>query len=125
RLDFLFTQGGDRTGLTSGFTDIDQYTAGFQPGNLIIIAARPGMGKTSFALTMAARSARIDNKPIAVFSLEMTKEELVERLLSSEAEIDSQKLRRGNVHDSEWSVLSEAMSRLANLPLYLDDSGAV
>jgi replicative DNA helicase len=124
-LDRLFSQRGDRTGITSGFRDIDEHTAGFQPGNLIILAARPGMGKTSFALTMTAEAARIDRKPIAFFSLEMTNEELVQRLLASSARLDSQKLKRGNIHDNEWTVLSEAMSQLSMLPIYLDDSAAV
>lgn len=124
-LDRLFSQRGDRTGITSGFRDLDEHTAGFQPGNLIILAARPGMGKTSMMLTMAGEAARIDRKPIAVFSLEMTNEELVQRLLASAARLDSQKLKRGNIHDSEWTVLSEAMSQLSSLPIYLDDSGAI
>lgn len=124
-LDKLFSQRGDRTGITSGFRDIDEHTAGFQPGNLIILAARPGMGKTSLALTMAAETARIDRKPVAVFSLEMTKEELVQRLLAGAARLDSQKLKRGNIRDNEWTVLSEAMSQLSTLPIFLDDSGAV
>ena len=124
-LDKLFSQRGDRTGITSGFRDIDEHTAGFQPGNLIILAARPGMGKTSLALTMAAETARIDRKPVAVFSLEMTKEELVQRLLAGAAKLDSQKLKRGNIRDNEWTVLSEAMSQLSTLPIFLDDSGAV
>ncbi|MBV8356190.1 MAG: replicative DNA helicase, partial [Candidatus Eremiobacteraeota bacterium] len=124
-LDRLFSQHGDRIGITSGFRDIDDHTAGFQPGNLIVLAARPGMGKTSLALTMAAEGARIDLKPIAIFSLEMTNEELVQRLLSSTAKLDSQKLKRGNIRDNEWTTLSEAMSQLSALPLYLDDSGAV
>ncbi|RDJ93780.1 hypothetical protein B4Q13_19545, partial [Lacticaseibacillus rhamnosus] len=88
-------QKGDRTGVTSGFRDIDDYTAGWQPGNLIIVAARPAMGKTSLALNMAVAAAKDEKKPIAVFSLEMTKQELVERLLSSEAKLDASKLRRG------------------------------
>ncbi|MGH7661428.1 MAG: replicative DNA helicase [Vulcanimicrobiaceae bacterium] len=124
-LDRLFSQRGDRTGITSGFRDLDEHTAGFQPGNLIILAARPGMGKTSMMLTIAGEAARIDRKPIAVFSLEMTNEELVQRLLASAARLDSQKLKRGNIHDSEWTVLSEAMSQLSSLPIYLDDSGAI
>src|SRR5579872_1449207 len=114
-LDQLFSQRGDRTGITSGFRDIDEHTAGFQPGNLIILAARPGMGKTSLALTMAAEAARVDGKPVAFFSLEMTNEELVQRMLASAARLDSQKLKRGNIHDNEWTMLSEAMSQLSNM----------
>ena len=90
-------QKGDRTGVTSGYRDIDDYTAGWQPGNLVILAARPAMGKTSMALNMAVHAAKDEKKPVAVFSLEMTKQELVERLLSSEARLDASKLRRGAI----------------------------
>ncbi|MBV8434900.1 MAG: replicative DNA helicase, partial [Candidatus Eremiobacteraeota bacterium] len=124
-LDMLHSQHGDRTGITTGFRDLDDYTAGWQPGNLIIVAARPGMGKTSLALTMAAEGARIDGKPIAFFSLEMTNEELVQRLLASAGRLDSQKLKRGNIRDNEWTILSEAMSMLSTLPICLDDSASV
>lgn len=124
-LDMLHSAHGDRTGITTGFRDMDDYTAGWQPGNLVIVAARPGMGKTSLALTMAAEAARIDHKPVAFFSLEMTNQELVQRLLASAGRLDSQKLKRGNIRDNEWTVLSEAMSQLSTLPIYLDDSAAV
>jgi replicative DNA helicase len=77
QIDRLYHSRGDRTGLTSGFRDIDEYTSGFQPGNFVILAARPAMGKTSMALTMAAAAAKEEQKPIAIFSLEMTNEELV------------------------------------------------
>ena len=123
-LDRLYQQGGDRTGITSGFRDLDQFTAGFQPGSLNIFAARPGMGKTSLALSMAEAAARIDQKPIAFFSLEMTNDELVQRLLASTGQLDSQKLKRGSIQPDEWAILSEAMSRLSKLPLYLDDSSS-
>jgi replicative DNA helicase len=118
-------QKGDRTGVTSGFRDIDDYTAGWQPGNLIILAARPAMGKTSLALNMAVAAAKDEKKPIAVFSLEMTKQELVERLLSSEAKLDASKLRRGAIADRDWEKIGHAMGLLHELPIYLDDSGAV
>ena len=91
-LEKRHSQRGDRTGVTSGFSDIDDYTAGFQKGNLIILAARPAMGKTSLALNMALFGAREEAAPVAVFSLEMTKQELVERLISSDAGIDAGKL---------------------------------
>jgi replicative DNA helicase len=116
---------GDRTGVTSGFRDIDDYTAGWQPGNLIIIAARPAMGKTSIALNMAVAAAKDEKKPIAVFSLEMTKQELVERFLSSEARLDASKLRRGAIADRDWEKIGHAMGVLHELPIYLDDAGAV
>jgi replicative DNA helicase len=117
-------QKGDRTGVTSGFRDIDDYTAGWQPGNLVILAARPAMGKTSMALNMAVAAAKDEKKPIAVFSLEMTKQELVERLLSSEAKLDASKLRRGAIADRDWEKIGHAMGVLHELPIYLDDAGA-
>ncbi|MBV8645446.1 MAG: replicative DNA helicase, partial [Candidatus Eremiobacteraeota bacterium] len=118
-------QKGDRTGVTSGFRDIDDYTAGWQPGNLVILAARPAMGKTSLALNMAVAAAKDEKRPIAVFSLEMTKQELVERLLSSEAKLDASKLRRGAIADRDWEKIGHAMGVLHELPIYLDDAGAV
>ncbi len=117
-------QKGDRTGVTSGYRDIDDYTAGWQPGNLIIVAARPAMGKTSIALNMAVAAAKDEKKPVAVFSLEMTKQELVERLLSSEARLDASKLRRGAIADRDWEKIGNAMGVLHELPIHLDDSGA-
>ncbi len=125
QIDRLYHARGDRTGLTSGFPDIDHYTAGFQPGNFVIVAARPAMGKTSMALSMAAAAAREEQKPIAIFSLEMTNEELVTRLLCAEARINGQNLRRGNVRDAEWEKISKGMSALSELPIYIDDSGTV
>lgn len=116
---------GDRTGVTSGFADIDEYTAGFQKGNLIILAARPAMGKTSLALNMALFAARDEKRPVAVFSLEMTKQELVERLISSDAQIDASRLRRGAIEGKDWERIGNSIGRLHEMPLYLDDSGAV
>jgi replicative DNA helicase len=118
-------QKGDRTGVTSGFRDIDDYTAGWQPGNLIILAARPAMGKTSLALNMAVHAAKDERKPVAVFSLEMTKQELVERFLSSEARLDASKLRRGAIADRDWEKIGNAMGVLHELPIYLDDAGSL
>ncbi len=125
QIDELYHRHGDRTGVTSGFRDIDEYTAGFQPGNFVILAARPAMGKTSMALTMAAAMAKEEQKPIAIFSLEMTNEELVSRLLSAEARINAQSLRRGAIKDDEWEKISLGMNALAQMPIYIDDSGAV
>ena len=125
QIDRLYHSHGDRTGVTSGFRDIDEYTAGFQPGNFIILAARPAMGKTSLALTMAVAAARESQKPVAFFSLEMTSGELVSRLLSAEAKIDSQSLRRAKIKDHEWEKISEGMSVLSQIPIYIDDSGSV
>jgi replicative DNA helicase len=124
-IDRLYHSHGDRTGVTSGFRDIDEYTAGFQAGNFIILAARPAMGKTSMALTMAVAAAREEQKPVAVFSLEMTSDELVQRLLSAEARIDSQSLRRAKIRDHEWEKISEGMSALSQVPIFIDDSGSL
>ena len=124
-IDRAYHSRGDRTGLTSGFKDIDDYTAGFQAGNFVILAARPAMGKTSMALTMAAAVAKDEQKPVAFFSLEMTNEELVTRLLCAEARINSQNLKRGNIRDPEWEKISSGMSALSQLPIYIDDSGTV
>ncbi|HEY0798670.1 MAG TPA: replicative DNA helicase [Candidatus Baltobacteraceae bacterium] len=125
QIDQLFHNRGNRTGLTYGFRDIDDYTAGLQPGNFIIVAARPAMGKTSMALTMAAAAAKEDRKPVAFFSLEMTNMELVTRLLCAEARINAQNLRRGAIKDHEWGKISEAMGALSQVPIHIDDSGAL
>jgi replicative DNA helicase len=124
-LEKRHAQRGDRTGITSGFADIDDYTAGFQKGNLIILAARPAMGKTSLALNMALFAARDEASSVAVFSLEMTKQELVERLISSDAGIDATKLRRGAIEGKDWERIGNSIGRLNELPLFLDDSGSV
>jgi len=125
KLETRHAQSGERTGVTSGFGDIDAYTAGFQRGNLVILAARPAMGKTSLALNMALFAAREERQPVAIFSLEMTKQELVERLISSEAMVDASKLRRGAIEQKEWQRIGDAIGKLNDLPIYLDDSGAV
>jgi replicative DNA helicase len=124
-IDKLFHSRGDRTGLTAGFRDIDEMTTGFQPGNFIIIAARPGMGKTSFALNMAVAAAREESEPIAFFSLEMSNDELVQRLICAEARISMHDMRRGNIKPHHWEKISDAMGVLNELPMYLDDAGGL
>lgn len=124
-IDELFHRHGDRTGVTSGFHDIDAMTAGFQPGNFIIIAARPGMGKTSFALNMAVAVARESSDPVAFFSLEMSNNELIQRLICSEAELSMQNMRLGNIKQPQWEDISRAMGSLNELAINLDDSGAL
>jgi replicative DNA helicase len=124
-LERRFEHKGDRTGVTSGYRDIDDYTAGWQPGNLVIVAARPAMGKTSIALNMAVAAAKDERAPVAIFSLEMTKQELVERFISSEGKLDASKLRRGSIKENEWEDIGKAMGVLHDLPIYLDDSGSV
>jgi len=124
-IDRLFHMRGDRTGLTSGFRDIDAMTTGFQPGNFVIIAARPGMGKTSFALNMAVAAAREAGAPVAFFSLEMSNSELIQRLICAEARISMNDMRRGNIKPHQWEDISRAMGALNELPIYLDDMGAL
>jgi replicative DNA helicase len=124
-IDRLYHMRGDRTGLTAGFRDIDDMTTGFQPGNFILIAARPGMGKTSFALNMAVSAAREASEPVAFFSLEMSNNELIQRLICAEARLSMHNLRRGNIKEHQWEDISRAMGVLNDLPIYLDDTGAL
>jgi len=124
-IDRLFHARGDRTGVTSGFRDIDNMTTGFQAGNFVIVAARPGMGKTSFALNMAVAAARESKEPIAFFSLEMSNSEVIQRLICAEAQLSMHDLRRGNIKQHQWEDISRAMGSLNELPIYLDDTGAL
>ncbi|MBV8164516.1 MAG: replicative DNA helicase [Candidatus Eremiobacteraeota bacterium] len=125
RIDTLYHQKGTVTGVPSGFARLDQFTTGFQPGELIIIAARPSMGKTSLCLNMAMNAAKDAGKHVAVFSLEMSNDQLVQRFLSMEARIDAQALRTGNIKDKEWGEITRAMGVLAEVPVYVDDSAAL
>jgi replicative DNA helicase len=115
---------GRITGVPSGYPDLDNLTAGFQRGDLIIIAARPSMGKTALALNMAFNAAYQAQVPVAFFSLEMSKEQLVRRLLSSVGEIDASHLRRAFLTDGEWRKLQEAAGLLLDCPMYIDDTAA-
>lgn len=124
-IDRRFHMHGERTGLTSGFRDIDEMTSGFQPGNFVIVAARPGMGKTSFALNMAVAAAEETGEPVAFFSLEMSNNELIQRLICAKARLSMQDLRRGNIKPHHWEDISRAMGALNELPIYLDDTGAL
>lgn len=112
------------TGLASGFTDLDKLTSGFQPGNLVMIAARPSMGKTSLALNVATNVALRTDPPkgVAVFSLEMSSEEVAERLLCAEANVDSKRVRSGYLQDSDWPRITRAAGRLEAAPIYIDES---
>lgn len=113
---------GDVTGLASGFIDLDHKTAGFQKGNLVLVAARPAMGKTSFVLSMARDIAFRQRKTVAMFSLEMSKQELVNRLLSMDSKVDSQKFKTGNLTERDWESLVESGSNMGECPLYIDDT---
>lgn len=115
---------GSLRGIPSGFTDLDRLTAGWQKSDLVVIAARPGMGKTAFALTMA-RNAAMAKKPVAVFSLEMSAVQLTTRLISSEAEITSNKLKKGDLAEHEWEQLNTRVKALIEAPIFIDDTPAL
>ena len=116
---------GDVTGTSTGFTDFDQITTGLHEDNLIIIAARPAMGKTAFALNIAQNVAKNSDKPVAIFSLEMGAESLVERMLSAEGLIPSYHVRTGNLSESEWRRMISAQERLARGKIFIDDTAGI
>jgi replicative DNA helicase len=122
RLDELQKRSDGLRGVPSGFQDLDDYLAGFQQSNLIILAARPGVGKTAWSLNIARHVAVEQKMPVCFFSLEMSKEELVDRLLVRQADIDAWKMKTGQLNDDDLSRLSEAMGILAEAPLYIDDT---
>ncbi len=113
------------TGVATGFTDLDRLTSGFQSSDLIVVAGRPSMGKTAFSLCIAAHAALQKKIPCAIFSLEMSKEQLVQRLLCMEARIDATKLRGGFLSESDWPRLTRAAGELSEAPIYVDDSPAI
>ncbi len=113
------------TGLATGFVDLDERTSGFQQSDLIIIAGRPSMGKTAFALNIAAYAAIEKGKSVAIFSLEMSKEQLVLRMLGSESRVDAHKLRTGHLSERDWTPLSTAAGKLADAPIFIDDTAAI
>jgi replicative DNA helicase len=118
-------QEGHISGIPSGFTDLDRITAGWQKSDLIVLAARPGMGKTAFVLTMARNMAVDFKKPIAIFSLEMAGVQLVTRLISSETELAADKLKRGQLEDFEWEQLNARLGAITEAPLFIDDTPAL
>ncbi len=122
RLDYLHAHRGELSGISSGFLDLDQLTTGFQRSDLIIVAARPSVGKTSFALNIAEHAAVREHKTVGVFSLEMSKEQLVLRLLSSVANIDSKRLRSGFLEELDFTRIAPAMNDLSEASLYIDDT---
>jgi replicative DNA helicase len=125
RITALYEAGADVTGTPSGFRDLDRLTSGFQPGNLIIVAARPSMGKSGLGLCMAANLAVRAEVPVALFTLEMSKAEVTQRLMCSEAKVESQRLRTGKLGADDWPRLTAACDRLAKAPIYVDDQGSI
>jgi len=123
RITLLYESGVDLTGTPSGFRDLDRLTSGFQPGNLIIVAARPSMGKSALALCMAANIGVRHGVPVGLFTLEMSKSEVTQRLMCSEAKVESQRLRNGKLAPDDWPRLTAACDKLAKAPIYVDDTG--
>ncbi len=117
--------GEEITGVPSGFRDLDRLTSGFQPGNLVIVAARPSMGKSAFGLCIAANLAVRAEVPVALFTLEMSKAEVTQRLMCSEAKVESQRLRTGKLAVDDWPRLTSSCDTLAKAPIYVDDSASI
>jgi len=122
RIEELFNSGGDITGLTTGFIDLDKMTSGMQPADLVIVAGRPSMGKTSFAMNLVENAVGGTDKPILVFSLEMPAEQLVIRMLSSLGRIDQGRVKNGKLEQDDWPKLSKAMNTLKEARIFIDDT---
>ena len=125
QIESLFNNKGEVTGVGSGFKDLDGLTSGFQKGDMVLIAARPSMGKTTFALNIAEHAALREGKSVVIFSLEMSKEQLAYKLLCSEANVDMLKLRTGNLEDKDWENIARASGPLSSAKIYIDDTAGV
>ena len=125
KLESLYHRDEFITGVPSGFNEFDDITTGFQPSELIIIAGRPGMGKTAFCMSVAQHIAVSKNTAVALFSLEMSKSQLVQRMLCSEARVDAHNLRKGRLAETDWPILSMAAGRLAAAPIFIDDTAGI
>ncbi|KAB2953958.1 replicative DNA helicase [Heliorestis acidaminivorans] len=124
-IETLYNRKADVTGVATFFRELDRITSGLQPSDLIIVAARPAMGKTAFCLNIAQNAAVRNKTSVALFSLEMSREQLVQRMLSSEALIDQQRLRNGVLTDQDWDSLTNAMTPLSSAPIYIDDTAGI
>ncbi len=125
QIEFRYNNKDDLVGVTTGFYDLDGLTSGLQKSDLIILAARPSMGKTAFALNLAQNVALKGKKGVAVFSLEMPKQQLVKRMLCSEAEVDTQRITSGHMQPKDWEKLVDAMTRLSDARIYIDDTSGI
>jgi len=125
QLENLYNQKGSITGVPSGFVELDRKTAGLHGSELILIAARPAMGKTAFALNIGTYAATRAGCPVAIFSLEMSKEQLANRILCSEALVDSNKVRTGELEDEEWGKLAQTSGELSTAEIYVDDTPGI
>lgn len=117
--------GGQITGIPTGFTDIDYKTSGLQPSDLILVAARPSMGKTAFALNIIQAAAIVNHKKVAIFSLEMAKDQLVNRMLCSEAHVDAQKIRTGQLNTADFDALAHAIPKITGADVFIDDTAGI
>lgn len=125
KLEEMYNNKGNITGIPTGFTDLDFKTSGLHNSDLILVAARPAMGKTAFALNLAQNAAVHSHVPVAVFSLEMSKDQLVNRILCSEAMVDSNKMKTGKLEDNDWQKVAKALAPLSEAPIYIDDTPGV
>ncbi len=125
RIDQLHSNPSDITGIPSGYVDLDRMTSGLQPGDLVIVAGRPSMGKTAFALNIAEHLGLVERLPVAVFSMEMSGAQLVMRMIGSVAKVDQLKVRTGRIADDEWPRLTDAWGRLNDAPLFIDETPAL
>ena len=122
RLEQLYERGESITGVPTGFTDLDELLSGLQPNALIVVGARPSAGKTALALGMATHAALEAGRPVLVFSLEMSRLELTQRMLCSEARVDSKRVRNGKLNEADWQKIAHATGRLAEAPIWIDDN---
>lgn len=125
RIDYLARHQDETIGVPTGFIDLDRLLGGMQPSDLLIIAGRPGQGKSGFCISAARNASQLHKKHVALFSLEMSNEQLVQRLIAQETGIDSQRLRLANLHDDEWPIFTQAVSALSDTHIYLDDTPAI
>ncbi|MCX7730182.1 MAG: replicative DNA helicase, partial [Candidatus Caldatribacterium sp.] len=125
RITELYHRDEHVTGIPSGFVDLDVLTAGFQPSDFIVVAARPGMGKTSFCLNIAQYVGVEKKIPVAIFSLEMSKDQIAQRMLCSEARIDAGRVRKGFLTERDWPQLAQAAGKLAEAPIFIDDTPSI
>jgi replicative DNA helicase len=124
-IDRLYQNKKHVTGISTGYVDFDLKTAGLQPSDLVIVAGRPSMGKSAFALGIAEYAGIVEKVPVAVFSLEMSKEQLVQRMLCSHARVDAHKVRTGYLATSDWPRLTAAAGKLSEAPIFIDDTAAI
>ena len=124
-LERLYNQKGNVTGVSTGFYDLDNITAGLHNSDLLIVAARPAMGKSAFAINLAANAAIMSKVPVVIFNLEMSKEQVGNRILCSEALVDSNKIRTGQLDDEDWMKLAQTLGKMSDAPIYIDDTPGI